>query len=369
MANNLELLTVRRVNTIMQELRELRDIPGDLMFLNRMASRPATDGEILGRFDGKVYISDILFEDGVATIKQGGKYTTETHKIPKIKHGVMIDEEMIVLFQRLESGGGTDFDRLTLRGYIAASIDDILLGIRERMNLLTVAMLLDSFSYARGGIVINDATWGVPAQFKSTVSVDWTDATNATPIADITTQVQSDKENYGEVRTRITMSTSTLRLIFETDEFKDKVQLYSQFTIDPGAWPLTQELAFQQQFLAKLLDGLVIETADARYDDQLEDGSEVRKAYWPENKVMLSNPSDDNNLRAAWGGEAVVPETVVSSLADVGGVIGRFDGPQTGPVSWTEAPSLNPPNLTIWGATKWWPVRARRGLNSVLTVY
>lgn len=367
--NNLEMLAVRRVNTIMQELRELRDIPGQLRFLNRLASRDATDGEILGRFSGKVYISDILFSDGVATIKQGGKYTTETHTMPKIKHGAMINEEMIVLFQRLEAGGGTDFDRLTLRGFIAATIDDILLGIRERQNLLAVAMLLDDFSYSRGGIVINDATWGVPSQFKSTVAVDWTDAANATPIADITTQVQNDREAYGEVRNRVTMSTSTLRLIFETDEFKDKVQLYSQFTIPTGAWPLTEELAFQQQFLARLLDGLAIELEDARYDDQLEDGSEVRKPYWPANKVELSNTADDNNLRAAWGGNAVVPETIVSSLADVGGVIGKFDGPQTGPVSWAEAPSLNPPNLTIWGATKWWPVRVRKGLNSVLTVY
>lgn len=378
MGQGLDVLAVKRVNTIMRELRDQREIPQPLRFLERTPVQDATDGEILGRFTGNVYISDIIFEGGKAIVKSGGSYTTETYKIPKIKHGVLIDEEMVSLLLRLEAQSGLAFDELSLRGYVANRLEDILLGIRERQNALIVAMLLDSFSYSRGGIVISGASWNTPSAFKATPN-PWVNSTtllpitSATPITDISTQRQHDKEVYGEIRNRITLSSIALRGILGTDEYKNKAQLYSMLTFPTGAFPLTADLGPQIAILGQILnDGsgpMIIETEDTRYWDLMENGNEVSVPYWPPNKVVLSNTADDNNPRAAYLGNAVVPETAVSSIVDVGGVVGRFDGQSTGPVAWTEAPSLNPPDVTIWGVTKCWPVRARRGLTSILTVY
>ena len=67
-------------------------------------------------------------------------------------------------------------------------------------------------------------------------------------------------------------------------------------------------------------------------------------------------------------GNAMVPETYVSALAQVGSVVGGgFSGPQAGPVSYTEG-SMNPPDLTLWGVQKAWPVKRDLYAHAVLTV-
>lgn len=368
MANNWDILAVGPLNAILQELRDVREIPQNLRFLNRIAVREATDGELMGRFRGDVLISDIIFEGARAVVKNTDRFTTETFKIPKIKHGVLIDEEMSTLLYRITNGGGIAGDRSYFENYVVRKEADILLGIRQRLNAMVVAMLLDSFSYSMGGVVITNASWGVPAQFKSTPSVLWS-STTATPITDISAQVQSDLETYGEERNRITLSTKVLRYIFATDEFKNKAQLYAMMTFPTGAFPLTQELGPQINILQTIL-GMAIETEDSRYWDMLPDGRIVSAPYLPPNKVILSNTADDNSEAAAFLGNAIVQETVLGSIADVGGVEGRFGGPSVGPVSYSVAGyGMNPPDVTIWGVQKAWPVRVRPGLTSVLTVY
>lgn len=369
MAQGLELLAVKRVNTIMTELRDQRDLQAPLTFLEATPVIDATDSQILGRFQGNVYVSDIIFEGATAIVKGGQKYSTETWKIPKIKHGSLIDEEMLALLLRLEAGGGTNFDELTVRGFVANRLEDILRGIRERQELMIIAMYLDSFSYDRGGVQINGAGFGSPAAMKTTVGTYWTVAADATPIMDITTQAENDLEVYGETRNRITLRSEDLRLIFETDEFKDKAVLFFPFPPPAGTFPLTASLGQQKEILVKMLDGMILRTIDGRYWDQLPGGAEKSWNYWPLGKVMLDNTDNDNNPRAAYLGNAVVTETTVSALTDVGGIIGRFEGPQSGPVAYTVAShALNPPDLTCWGVAKCWPVRFRRGLSSILTV-
>jgi len=377
MGQGLDVLAVKRVNTIMAELRDQRDIPQRLRFLERINEVETTEGEIRGRFKGNVYISDILFEGAVAVVKGGQKYTTFTSAIPKFKHGIHIPEEMVSLLLRLEKGAGIGFDELTLRGYVANREADILLGIRERKNAVVIAMLLDDFNYSNGGVVISGAGWGVPAAFKTTVNPWYTAATgapitSATPISDISTQRQASMEIYGEARNRLTLSSVALRGILGTDEFKAKAQLYSMLSFPTGSFPLLADLGPQLSLLKTILDDgtgpMVIEVDDSRYWDLTDSGAEVSTRFWPQNKVMLSNSADDNDNRAAYFGKVVVPETAVSSLVDVGGVIGRFESESFGPVSWAEAPSLNPPDVNIWGADKGWPVRNRLGMVDILTV-
>ncbi len=380
MGAGLDILAIKRVNQILLELVDIRTIPQRLRFLERIPVIDTTEGEILGRYTGRVYISDIITTGSTAVVKAAGKYTTEQFAIPKIKHGVLIDEEMIALLIRLEAGVGLNFDELTLRGYIVNRLDDILLGIRQRMNQLAVSMLLDSFDYIQGGVVIQGANWGTPAAFKSTPAIPWVVAAtglpnpSATPITDISVQIQHDMEVYGETRNRVTLSSIALRGILGTDEYKAKAQLYSQIVFPANSFPLNQELMGQVALLERMLDfgtagPMSIEVEDSRFWDLAGNGVESNAPFLPPNKVLLTNTADDNDASAAYIGNVVVPETAVSALVDVGSVVGRFDGPARGPVAWTEAPSLNPPDVNVWGAAKLWPVRRRRGLADVLTVY
>lgn len=363
-----DILAVQRVNGIMQELRNQREIPQELRFLNTINSVDSTDGEIMGRFKGDVFISDIITEGSVAITKNTDTFSTETYKMPKIKHGVQISEEMISMLARINAGGGVANDQGTLSKYIIRKEDGLLLGIRQRQNALVVAMRLDMFAYSRGGVVINNAAWGMPSDLKLVPYLPWSNPAS-TPFSDITGFLRYIRQKYGKTYNRIRMSSQCFDFITSTDEFKAKMQLYSQMLFPTGSFPLFGDLGTMLNMVQKLMN-LTVELEDDQYWDQASDGSKYTVPFWPANQVELSFTGDDNNDGAAWLGNAVVPETVVSSLADTGGVIGKFSGPEYGPVSYTVgSPTLNPPDLTMWAVAKCWPVRADRALTARITAY
>ena len=375
MPQGLELLQTPRVTAILQELESQIDIPQDLIFLNRAAVRDATDGDILGRFRGDVFISDIIAEDSVALIKGGETYSTQTYSVPKIKHGARINEEMVNLLLRLERGAALDFERLTLRGRITDNLERILLGIRQRLNQILAAMHVGEFNYSQGGVIMTGVTWGQLSDLQFDPAVDWTTANAATmtPILDISTALRYALEEYGVTFNRITLSMTVLNAILGSDEFVEKAQLYALTTFPAGTFPLLNELGPQISLLTTILNSggqnLQIVVEDSRYKDQRPDGSTQRARFWPENKVLIDNTSNDNNPAVYYLGRAIVPETVVSSVAEVGGMQGRFAGPQRGPVAWVEAPSLNPPNILMWGVDKAWPVLVEPEREIVITAY
>lgn len=363
MASNWEILAASRLTAVLDELRNETEINADLRFLQRTPVRPATDEELMGRFRGDILISDIVMEGSRALIKNTDRFTTETWRIPKIKHGILIDEHILNLLNRINAGGGIASDRGLLTNYVLRKEASIVQGIDQRLNALVVAMLTDSFSYSRGGVIISNASWNVPAVFKSTVVTPWT-STTATPITDITTQAESDRINWGETRNRVTLSTKALNYIYATDEFKAKAQLFSQMTFPTGSFPLT--VGQQFELLQRILAGFALEPEDARYWDQLDDGQIASAPYLPQNKVLLGNTADDNSEAASFIGNAIVPETQVAGFVQLPGV--DFSGPREGPISYREA-NMNPPEVTLWGAQKAWPIRARQGMTSVMTVF
>ena len=317
MASNWEILAASRLTAVLDELRNETEINAELRFLARTPVRPATDEELMGRFRGDILISDIVMEGSRALVKNTDRFTTETWRIPKIKHGILVDEHILNLLNRINAGGAIANDRGLLTNYVLRKEAAIISGIDQRLNALVVAMQLDAFSYSRGGVIITSASWNVPAVFKSTVVTPWS-TTTATPITDITTQAESDRINWGEVRNRITLSTKALNYIYATDEFKAKAQLFSMMTFPAGSFPLT--VGQQFELLQRILAGFTIETEDARYWDQLDDGSIASAPYLPQNKVILGNTADDNREAASFIGNAIVPETTVASLVNMPGV-------------------------------------------------
>lgn len=368
MANGMEILATQRLTDLVEELRERRQIPGELRFLNRLAEQPATDAEIRGYFTGHVLISDIIFEGQKAITKNADEVRAERTVIPKVKHGVLIDEETVVMLERINAGLGSAGDNGMFRDYVTRKTDDILLGIRQRKNSMAVAMLLDTFSYDNGAIVVSGASWQTPAELKITVSVLWSNPTTATPIKDLTSMNKETRKKWGKVYNRATMSFEAFEAAVATDEFKAKAQLYSQINFPTGSWPLIEETE-QLQVLFERISGFQIEIEDAQYADQAPSGEITYKAYMPEEYVILTNTQDDNQPSVAFMGQAIVPETIVSSIArNVPGIQGPFGGPQTGPVAYAEIPSLNPPDVTIWGVDKCWPVKRQKQMSARLKV-
>jgi hypothetical protein len=362
----LSILGTRRVNTVMRTLQDVREIEQQLKFLSRTPLVNATDGEIMARFEGKVLMADIIADDQKAVVRGAGKFTLETNKIPNLKHGAFVSQEMLNLLARINAGGGIPSDEGILSNYVENQMDDLLSGVRQRMEALIVACNIDAYTYNRLGIQITGATWGMPSDLKVTVSPLWSAPTTAKPIDNILAVRQLALEKYGEMYDRITMGSVDFRLMIATTEFAAKAQLYSALTFPAATFP-SNDIASMQALAGRIL-GMDIELYDAKAWTQGDNGLFTNAPYLPTGKVVLSSKSDDNTGRAIDFGNGIVTESVVSSLVD-GGMLGNFAGPEYGPVGYTTAnPDFNPPNLTQWGVARGWPRKKRLSSTAVLTV-
>ncbi len=148
----------------------------------------------MARFEGRALIADLIADDQQAVPYASTRFSIESHNAPNIKVGHDHAETELV---RLAAMAGRDVTASQFFGnWENRTLDNVLLGVRQRMNALIVAAKLDSVVYDRLGIKIN-GTFGMPADLKVTPSVPWTDAANATPVNDFQTVKLVARVRYG----------------------------------------------------------------------------------------------------------------------------------------------------------------------------
>src|SRR5262249_19247615 len=148
-----------------QGLIDVRLLPAELLFLSRCPIVPAADSEIMARITGYVTIADLISDDQQAVTYQANKITYESTAVPNIKHGSAITQAMLNQLQAIANSANVG-DLGLFSDYENRTIDSLLLGIRQRMEALIVAMHLDGFSYNRLGIIMSGVTWGMPSDLK-----------------------------------------------------------------------------------------------------------------------------------------------------------------------------------------------------------
>ncbi len=368
-----ELLATARVNRIMQGLRDARELPGNLLFLNRTPRVNATDGEILADFTGNVFAADIIADNQRAVVRNTGSFSLETVKLPNIKHGSPLTQEMINLLERINAGGAIRDDVGVVTNYLGRTLNNLLTGVMQTMEILRVGCALDTLSWNRGGVIFT-ASWGTPAVLKVTPGVTWATAATATPIADIQTQVAVRRETYGQPTNRITMTSVAFRQMIATVEFREKSVVYNQIAgLNAANFP-RDDIGTMQQFAGRIL-GLVIELYDSKYFTQSNAGvTSSATNFLPDNKVLLSDSSADNDSSQVDIANGIVTESVVAGLtgtnfAGAGGV-GGFGGPQYGPIGYVTLSSfdLNAPGVTAWAVARSFPRKKNKASESVLTI-
>ncbi len=363
----LQILEVARVNRIMQALQDIRELPQELVFSSRLEDVPAADNEIMARFLGRVQIADLVADDQRAVVYSSGKLSFESTTVPNLKHGVNLTQEMLNQLLAIEANGGIQNDDGLFSQYENRTVDGLLLGIRQRKEALAVAMAIDGFSYDRLGIKMNNVSWGMPADLKPTVAITWDNAATATPVDDILTLKLVAKVRYGQEFDRMSMSTTAFRLMVATTNF----QTHARFVLPPNSptsiLPL-QNIAYQKNLAQSVLGMREIEIYDARYWSQDETGALTSAPYLPITKVAFSSSADDNDPMVHDFANGVVTETIVSSLTPTN-IVGRFGGPQRGPVAYATATSdLNPPQITYWGVARGFPRKHRLQSTACMTV-
>lgn len=367
MPSSWQILQAVRVNAIMQALQDVRTLPGELTFLSRTPITPALDGEIMARFIGRVQIADIISDDAAAGAYTSGKMTFETYNVPNIKHGATLTQEQVNQLLTIQQGGGITANQGLFADFETRLVDNLLLGIRQRMEAMIIAMHLDSFSYDRLGIKMSGVTWGMPSDLNITPSTAWTDATNATPVTDILTQKRYAQVRYGIVYDRMIMSLSAFLYMIATAEFIAKARMFLAPNVSYVNLP-TQNTEYMRNLASNILEVAEIELYDWRVWSQDSTGVIAQVPLLPINKVLLESRSNDNNASIMDFANGITTESVVNSMFG-GNVVGRLGGPSRGPISYaTVDGDLNPPNITYWGVARGFPRKHLLQANSVLTV-
>jgi len=365
-----ESLQVLRVNKVMNALQDVRDIPQQLKFLSRTSVVPAVDGEIMGRWIGRIQIADLVADDAKAVVYPAGKFSLESNHPPNLKHGIAFSQSEINQLLALE-GNGNGMNAGMAKTMLMQRVDGLLLGVRQRMEGLIIAMHLDSFNYNRLGVILNNATWGMPADLNVTPTYPWTDTVNADPVTDVLTMLLVARERYGVGYNRIQMSTAAFRAMIATANFIKRAQTTVSLAINYTQVPQVK-LDYQKAVAENLL-GCTLEFYDARSWTYNANRIPVSVPLLPLNKVIIDSTQNDLDPTVQDFANGVVTETLLSAFAGgdgaATGMIGRFDEGKLGPVSYCTMPhDLNPPSVTAWGVARGFPRKYQLQANAVLTI-
>jgi hypothetical protein len=408
-----ELLAVTHINSMFDELADVRTIAGDFRWTGttdgklknvtasnapRIPWHPRYWGEIAARISDRPTIAPIIGYGQRAPLKTPNlAVRLEQNDIPKIKHGVQINEDMLIMLHRIEenlSRGLTEStavmeDISAFNSYEVGQLEMLDLGCRYRIEHMAIGMLCNTYAYGTEHGQAFNMSWGMPADLNVTVSTQWGDGNSgsthanvgATPITDMQLLQTLAEQEYGTTFNRASMPLYVLNYIFFTTEFKNLAPIYAtRMGISPAAPTLPfNDYKYMKSILEAMWE-LKIEIDDRKfmYEDPALDnwnappnvpasGQYLR--LHPSNKVILTNDMDDGSLNTWEISNAPVLEAKAGMVPNM---IGTPDSGKSvfGPFSYvTSADSNgNPPGLNLWSTMSAVPRKKKLASSAVLTV-
>ena len=361
-----------RLNKFVQTLANKLELNRPLTFLNRTPVVNVLDNaEIISSYSGSIFTADLISNDSEAVVVESGRMETTATitDIPNIKIGHSVGQGMVAKLDQLQRGLQLDGPTDLITGWELNLAQDLIVGVRHRMNQLCAAMMLDGIEYDRFGFKVNSG-FGTPADLKQTLvgTRTWTAGHTATmlPITDLQYMAQSVAPSLGKSYNRVDMATTTFQLIINSDEFAERVRLL--YGIPSADFTLNPYDVNNMQNLFTRITGLILNLEDTTFRTKNLDGSSTSTRVLPENKVLLSNTNDDNDSGAYDFANAIVDETVIAPLA--ANAPSFAGGPQVGPVSYYFVdPALNPPRLNAFAVAKGWPRKHDKYSTAIITVF
>lgn len=407
-----ELLAVTHINALWDELADVRTIAGDFRWTGttdgrlknvnasnapRIPWRNTYWGEIAARISDRPTIAPIIGYGQRAPLKTPNlNVRLEQANIPKIKHGMMINEEMLIMLHRIEENIGHGLtesmavmeDISAFTSYEVNQLEMLDLGARYRIEHMAIGMLCNSYSYGMEHGEAFSMSWGMPNDLNVAVSTQWGDGSagsghanvSATPITDMQLIQTLAEQEYGTTFNRASMPLYVLNYIFFTTEFKALAPIYAtRMGISPAAPSLPfNDYKYMKSILESMWE-LTIEIDDRKYmveDNALDNwnpppGTPATGQYarlHPSNKVILTNTQDDGQLSTWEISNAPVLEAKAGMVPNM---IGTPDGKSVfGPFSYVTAADSNgnPPGLSLWSTMSAVPRKKKLASSAVLTV-
>jgi hypothetical protein len=377
--NDQQFLNSARIQTIIETAAAYLERTRPLTFLDRLDMVNATDDELFGRFTSRIIAADIIADGQKAAVYEAGSIQLLNHGLPNVKVGQSINQAQINLLSRMQSGLGRAIEEDAAFDWERTFGENLLAGVRERLNMMAASMMMDNFSYNRWGIKLDGASWGMPANLKVTPTVLWsldggaTPNVNATPITNIFAMDTVDALNYGlGIFDRITMGGATFDFMINSTEFANKVFGLVGAAFIPTSQSIKTASRVEMVELASKLMQKEILIDDKIFRTVNSDGTLNSTRVLPLNKVILDRKQ---NGRREWDmGNGVVTESIVASM--LGGVTmgqnPKMDvGGAYGPVAYYTAatPDLNPPGINGWAVSRSFPRKFINECSAVLTVF
>jgi hypothetical protein len=358
-------LTTARLNRIIGTLAGSLEMERPLIYLQRLPLVPAFNDELVGRFTGKVFAADLIADDQEALVQESMTLDVVTHAAPNIKHGQRLGQKLLDRIRQLESGSMSVSGENALRDWDTRLAENLLLGVRWRMNALACAMMIDSFSYDRWGVKVSGGTWGMPSALKVTVGTAWSTAATATPLSDIFGVNQVARLTYGIEYDKVTMTTPDFRNMVKTTEFANQATMIlgAAFLLTPAILQTKNDPKMQE--LARQVLGMTIELDDFQYNTRNNAGTIASTRALPTGTVLLSRSQDEGDGQVMDMANGVPTEAIAADL--IGGYEG-LGGEQYGPVGYYSGRAdLNPPDVTAWAVAKAFPRKHVPEATAILT--
>ena len=361
---NWRFLDSAKITTIVQALADQLERDKQLTFLSRTPVVAADDDEITGKWKGTIFAADVIADDQEAVVYESGSFQFTANTIPNLKLGKSVGQSMLNRVMRMQKNLSNTFDSSFFTDWENTVAEDLVQGIRERINFLVCCMQMDATTYNRMGINMTGTGWGMPSDLKVTAAADWSDNANSTPITDLQTIMnRTAPDTYGERYNRVTMSIRAFTYLTQSAEFQNRIKGVLRYAF--GTQQInTGDTGQMQQLLADILNA-TIEIVDTTFWERSNNGAKTAARVLPYNKVILSSTNDDGNRAVMDFANGVVTESVVGTMLGEEG----FNGESFGPIAYyTGNTSLNPPNITVWGVQRGFPRKHRETATAVLTV-
>jgi hypothetical protein len=360
--NGNDLFNSVRLNRIIQTLAMQLDLARPLVYLSRLPMVNADPTELVGRFTGRILAADLIMDDQKAVVQEGGKIELSNYDVPNIKIGNHMgqkDMNRLAAFERRGVTTGAD----EFLDWTTRTAQNLLAGVRMRMNYLAVSMMLDTFSYNRLGVQ-STGNWNKPAGLKPAAYSDWAVPSTGTPINDVRTLRQVGLDTYGITYNRLTMSTRALRYALQTDEFKAAATRALGFAADPGAVAGLPD-ARQREVFGQLAECEIV-LDDAVFQEKANAGTFTSTRYLPMYKVIMDRTENDNNGQVWDFANTTVTETQMQTIRDL---LPDVPADAPGPIAYYTASShdANPPGQNAWAVARAFPRQFIPEASAVLT--
>jgi hypothetical protein len=327
---------------------------------------------VVGRFTGRVFAADIITDDSEAAVYESAKLELVTTQVPNLKLGQRLGQTMLNRLARMRQGALLPSDVNYMDEWFNRLAQNLVLGVRQRMNMLICAALIDNLRYNRLGVNVV-GSFGMPNILKVVPAIPWTlDGTNpnvnALPLDDIlvlANQIAAD--NYGIRYNRVTMSSKAFRFILGTTQFANRSSLIAGFPVTAAMVNVADQPTMQAT-LGRLLN-MEVELYDTAYWERGEDGTKTRTRVLPANVVLLTNTENDGDGNVMDFANTPVTEGIVGALT--GGEPGQpnLGADAYGPVGYfTGREDFNPPDITAWSVARGMPRRHAPEVSGTLTV-